>query len=194
MKMYSVRKAATCKAFRWDKWFHVCVLFLVIALSGCGDSGSESTASKSLAPKEYSLIYVSDTEGNQEIFILDLSTKAIRNLTKNKASDISPSWWPTRSRIVFSSSRTGQGDIYTMKPDGSDQTILIGGPNTQQSPMVSPDGKKLAYVEFVGNKPNVKVRDLETGAESTVCSGVNPAWSSDGRRISFDGPPSGGPG
>jgi len=35
---------------------------------------------------------------------------------------------------------------------------------------------------------------LETGAESIVGSGLNPAWSPDGRRISFDGPPSGGPG
>jgi Tol biopolymer transport system component len=167
------------------------LMILMVVVSSFNKNASTSTTS--LAPKEYSLIYVSETEGNKEISILDLSTRVVRNLTKNAASDVSPCWWPLKGQIVFGSSRTGQGDIYTMKIDGSDQTLLIGGPATQDSPMISPDGKKLVYVEYVGNQPNIKMRELETGAEHTVGQGLNPAWSPDNRRISFDASPSGGP-
>src|SRR5215208_2971133 len=43
--------------------------------------------------------------------------------------------------------RTGNGSIWTMKPDGTGQTELVGNNdgNWELRPAVSPDGKKIAY-------------------------------------------------
>lgn len=41
------------------------------------------------------------------------------NLTSNSAVDLSPAWSPDGAKIVFSSDRDGDSDIYTMDADGS---------------------------------------------------------------------------
>src|SRR5437879_580455 len=47
-------------------------------------------------------------------------------------------------RIVFSSHRNGQYDIYTMNPDGSDVRQLTNG-GDNRSPKWSPDGTRIAW-------------------------------------------------
>lgn len=56
--------------------------------------------------------------------------------------------WPVASdrRIVFSSSRIGNLDIYSMNPDGSNPVLLAAGPGNEGEPAWSRDHSQIAFV------------------------------------------------
>lgn len=167
-------------------------LLLPIVLVNCRSTAVPQRTPDSVAPHGYFLLYTSDASGgNQDIWSLDLTSRQVRNLSNHPRSDVSPTWWAIRRRIVFGSSRTGQGDIYSMRPDGSDQKVLFGGPNTEHSPAISPDGTHLAYVESAGAVSLIKVINLATNQQTFSTIGANPAWSPDGTRLSYNAHTSG---
>ena len=64
------------------------------------------------------IAFVSDRNGNFEIYVMDANGKNQRRLTNNRHSDGSPSWSPDGRRIVFESNRDGNREIYVMDADG----------------------------------------------------------------------------
>ena len=48
----------------------------------------------------------------------------LRNLTKNQNEDYFHSWSPDGNKILFVSTRDGNGEIYVMNADGSNQRNL----------------------------------------------------------------------
>ena len=50
-------------------------------------------------------------------------------LTENLANDLNPAWSPDRKKIAFHSDRDGNGEIYVMDADGTDQTRLTVSPD-----------------------------------------------------------------
>ena len=73
--------------------------------------------------------------------------------------------------------------------DGYNARIVFDSPDPIMSPAWSPDGRKLAYVSFEGQRSAVIVQTLRSGAQQTVSSraGINgaPAFSPDGRKLAL---------
>lgn len=93
---------------------------------------------------------------NIHIYILDLSTSELTQLTYGKYKDVHPAWSPDRSKIVFASNRNGSPDIYVMNADGSNMRQLTESPENETTPIWTPDGQQIIYV---------LVRTLENGLE-----------------------------
>jgi TolB protein len=96
-------------------------------------------------------------------------------------------------RIVFA---TGTGDIYTMSADGTNLTHVLGGLDEPGGPVLSPDGKTIAfsdwtYVASAGKTlQHVFVVDANGGTATDKLPNYAynmafPAWSADGTRIAF---------
>ena len=49
-------------------------------------------------------------------------------------------------RILFSSTRDGNSEVYTMNPDGSNVANLSQHPRSDLNPTWSPDGKKIGFI------------------------------------------------
>ena len=77
-------------------------------------------------------------------------------LTQN--ADSEASWSPDGKHIVFISYRDGNGQIYVMNADGSNQIRLTNGTDNYGQPAWSPDGKKIAFTTNNGNNTNTTIQ------------------------------------
>ena len=105
--------------------------------------------------------------------------------------DAYPMLSPDGSRVLFQSNRTGDWEIYTMKPDGTDLLRLTNTPGADVTPIWSPDGKSILFASeredpdsdiYVMNADGTSQRRLtrQRGDDS------HPHWSPDGKRIVFN--------
>jgi Tol biopolymer transport system component len=93
-------------------------------------------------------------------------------------------------KIVFTSDRNGNEDIFSMNLDGTELTQLTDNQVNDNYPAVSPDGEKIAYTSDINGIWQIMVMNWD-GTEKTQLtqnpwrSGY-PAWSFDGRFIFFE--------
>ena len=98
-------------------------------------------------------------------------------LIDDPATDSLPRWSPDGSRIVFTSGRGGNSNIYVMSADGTDVVRLTGPPTSDGDADWSPDGSKIVfnrstdiYVMNADGTGFVKLTDDQEG-------GYGPRWS-----------------
>jgi TolB protein len=69
-----------------------------------------------------------------DIVVHSLVTNEIRVLTSNQGLNESPQWSPNGRHLVFTSTRTGTPQIFTMNRDGSNpRQLTFDGQNTTPS-------------------------------------------------------------
>jgi dipeptidyl aminopeptidase/acylaminoacyl peptidase len=107
------------------------------------------------------------------------------------ARNTAPSWSPDGSRIVFSSMRDGNWELYVVNGDGSSLRRLTTTPNRREDePSWSPDGTRIAFAAGTDHVPrDIYVVDADGERERQVTrlgrSVWHPRWSPDGARIAF---------
>jgi TolB protein len=94
----------------------------------------------------------------------------------------------SRDRIVFSTQRDGNYELYSMNRDGSGMVRLTATPEDEFQAAPSPDGTRIAFVRadqlFIMNADGSAVTQITGLPESALKHGVQyPSWSPDGRRI-----------
>ncbi len=69
-----------------------------------------------------------------DVYVYDLETQELTNVTDNPALDIEPTWSPDGEWIVFASNRDDPNfDLYVVRPDGSDLRRLLDDPDAKDS-------------------------------------------------------------
>jgi TolB protein len=76
------------------------------------------------SPDGRKIAFVSDRNGNSEVYVMNAKGNGQRNLTRNPAFDADPAWSPDGRKIAFASKRDGEYGIYVMNVDGSGQRRL----------------------------------------------------------------------
>ncbi len=109
--------------------------------------------------------YIMDADGENETRLLDRSTGC-------------PRWSPDGTRIAYASERAGRDGIFTLRPDGSAET-LVGEDGSDA--MWSPDGTQIAYDRYDG----ILLVNADGTNERFLTVGVHPRWSPDGERIAY---------
>jgi TolB protein len=158
--------------------------------------GNWDDINPSVNPAGNQIAFASNRGGFWDIYILDLTTGQIHQLTNTTEYDGSPSWSPDGQWIVYES--------YISDPSGSANLELmireLNPATPAQTPLQltsriaadfdpawSPDGRKIAFVSIDSGKKSVWLANLDnmedrlkmvSGRSAYPCS--HPSWSPDG--------------
>ena len=153
-----------------------------------------------------------DNAYETDIWLADVASGSVRQLTTAKKSSQSPAWSPDGSRLAFVSDRADKRQIYLINPEGGEAEPLTSVEDGVSAFAWSPDGRSIAYtatepksaalkdrekkygeyqvVEQEYRMTHLFVIDVATKATRTLTSGPFTVgafqWSPDGRSIAFD--------
>ncbi len=136
------------------------------------------------------IVFFSDRDGNNEIYVMNDDGSAQRRLTNNDSNDTHPKFSPNGEQIVFLSDRNGPYEIFTMNSDGSDVRQITPSIPSVHFPSFSADGSKLIFNSVQKGKRVLMIMDLTNGETSRYLRNkfnvYHPAWSPSGDKIAFD--------
>lgn len=89
--------------------------------------------------------YLWSVHDSYDIFVSDLNGKILRQLTTAAGYDAEATVSPKGDKIVFTSDRSGDLELWTMNMDGSNQKQITFGLGYDGGAFFSPDGKKLVF-------------------------------------------------
>jgi Tol biopolymer transport system component len=143
-----------------------------------------------------------DSKGRQQIFTVTPVGIGARQLTSGPGQNQYPAWSSDGRQIAFTSSRTGNYELWVMDADGSRQRQVTHPPIEGGSvPSWSPDNRHIVFSAMSGSPPHPEIWTVDADGRNprqlTVThtpGGSNaPSWSPDGRRIAFASDRSGVP-
>lgn len=111
-------------------------------------------------PPDRSHGYVWALYESYDIFVSDLKGNILRQLTSTSGYDAEATISPKGDRIVFTSVRDGDLELYSMDLDGSDIRRLTHTRGYDGGAFYSPDGRKIVYRAF-HPKNEEEIRDYE---------------------------------
>ncbi len=143
-----------------------------------------------LAFRDQYVVSASDAGGRFDLY----SSQSTTPLVPAPGHDGDPAWNPVNEALlVFSSARTGEGDLYLIDfqaPDAAQRVTHLEG-SAEVDAAWSPDGVSLAYVAHTSAGDNVWILDDLKGAmprrlTTDTATQVRPTWAPSGApRIAF---------
>ena len=139
------------------------------------------------------IVYTSGTVTDEDLWKLsDINGRREGNpLVSDQYIQREPAASPDGTFVVFGSDRAGKKHIFRVDIDGANLKQLTFGGGNDSAADVSPDGKWIIYTSSVNDKNRLWKIPSSGGpaVEFTNEESVSPAFSPDGRHISYISPP-----
>jgi len=135
------------------------------AVTPSGDQGNMV-----LSPDQRRIALDVATEGNTDIWVVDLERNVRSRFTFDTALDVAPVWSPDGSQIMWGSSRGGDFDVYVKNTSGTGEPTLVVASPDQQFP-TDWHGNTVLITTFRGN--------LDIGAFTIGDTAIAPLFNTD---------------
>ncbi len=138
------------------------------------------------------LVIESVEQGGSDIYIYDLETRQLEQLTDTERYEWHPVFSPDGSAVAYDI-QTGEGpDIYRHALSDGAMSEIAGQPESEQAARFSPDGSRIAFHRRNGGDNgsiDMVVRDLDSGGEQSFAvsdyEDSYPNWHPNGDRVVF---------
>ena len=131
--------------------------------------------------------YVGD-RGSKQIYVANPGGGCERQLTTALGGNTEPAQSADGGKIVFTSRRTGNPDIWIVNADGSNETQLTANPASDLLPTFAPDGR-IAFISTRDGNSEIYVMNADgsgqTRLTNTTAAESQPEFSPDGTKIAF---------
>ena len=139
------------------------------------------------SPSRDQILFTSDREGNQDIYVVDSDGQDLTRLTIGESNDSDPLWSPNYKRILFLSESSGGTSLVVINKNGSDEVQLASSGGVISGHRWSPDGGKVSFSVTTGDKVEMHVIDADGQNDSLVAfthqhEEFN-SWSSNGEWV-----------
>ncbi len=126
-----------------------------------------------------SLLFISDQNGYDEIFLLNLTTMKVKQLTYDRAGHSYPVFSPDNSKIAYvytvhdpAPPYTGRNQIFVMNADGSEKRQITYDDLGVTAPAWSSDGTKIAYLTNPDYEGSIYIINFDGSGEPVRVPGV----------------------
>lgn len=133
------------------------------------------------------IVFVSDRDGDADIYLLPRDGSGVKQLTNDPATDEQPV--VAKGKIYFVSDRDGDADVYVMRTDGGGVTNLTNNDVLDTQPDPSPDGERIVFTSELDHGQNIFVMDADGSNLAQLTDRAtedrDPVWGPDGSVIYF---------
>ncbi len=131
-----------------------------------------------VSPDGQTLIFVVNKDGTTNLAAMPSSGGEIRRITNFSSGEqvYNPRWNPSGDRIVFDYSIKDGRDLATIRPDGTELTFLLSGPEDTRGGVFTADGKRLLYSSDQTGIFNLYERTLADGSTRQVTNVLGGAF------------------
>lgn len=155
---------------------------------------SMSTACRwlSMSADGNKIVFVSEEDGDAEIFVINSDGTKMMQLTNNTSNDIYPSISGDGEKIAFISHSQDKYNLFVVNSDGTGLTQLSKDKNCYP-PSTSGDGGKIAFATFLNSFSHEKSKFFVINSDGTELKQLSntlaifapPSISGDGSKIAF---------
>jgi serine/threonine protein kinase len=145
-----------------------------------------------ISPDGGKIAFVSDSGGDNDIYIFDISSGEIEKLVETSTTEWNPVWSPDGGQLAFVSDFSGSFDLYLINADGSGMRQMTKFPISEWHPSWSPDGKQIVfqYGDESYSESDLYILTVASGQITPLTNDQaldgRPSWSPDGSQIAFD--------
>src|SRR5262249_22977493 len=129
------------------------------------------------------IAFSSDRDGNNEIYVMSETGRALHRLTKSPKFDGFPRWSPDGRRILFYSQRSANGDVWVMSGDATAPRSFPRSAAHDGAGAWSSDGKRIVFVSTRAGSDDVYVMRSTGAGVTRLTNGPtknwHPSWSPD---------------
>ena len=143
------------------------------------------------SPQTDKIAFVSDRDGDPEIYIMDADGSGQTPLTHNATLDAEPVWSPDREWVAFISEESGDREINRTAVTGEEPVAerLTRSDGPDEMHRWSPDGGRIAFVSHRDGRPEIYLMNSEGTSLTRVTFDPSyphlSGWSPDGQWIAF---------
>ena len=145
-------------------------------------SGAVIDTSPSYSPDGSRIVFESDRGGQPQLYLMSAGGGGAQRISYGDGSYSTPVWAPKGDLIAYTRQSGGQFQIGTMKPDGSDERILVSSFHAE-GPTWCPNGRVIMFFRDAGGDggPGLWTVDIWGRNEQQVRTegyASDPAWGS----------------
>ena len=144
-------------------------------------TGSALDTGPCYSPDGRQIVFESDREGEQQLYVMNSDGSDIRRLSTGEGRYSTPVWSPRGDYIAFTKQLAGRFLIGVLKPDGTGERIVTEGYHNE-GPTWAPNGRVLMFFRDGQGAAGPRIYSVDlTGYNERVVQtpsyGSDPAWS-----------------
>jgi Tol biopolymer transport system component len=136
------------------------------------------------SPDGTKIAFVSDRDGNSEIYVMDANGSNQGRLTNEGGHDIEPDWSPDGRKIVFASGVGDEYNIWVVNADGQQRPPPLTWQTGAERDPAWRYTDKILYHDPYGDG-TIWVMNADGSSQTALATGEYPCWSPDGTKIAY---------